>query len=92
MAKVLELQLRLSPSSEHSELISFRIGGFDLYRIQGTSQESALTSQFGSKNSLALSLPYGPTLISIQDYWKNHNFDYIDLCPQSNVFAFKYTV
>ena len=25
------------------------------------------------------SLPYGPTLTSICDYWKNHSFDYTDL-------------
>ena len=31
------------------------------------------------------SLLYGPTLISIHDYWKNHSFDYTDLCWQSNV-------
>ena len=30
-----------------------------------------------------LSLFYSPTLTSIHDYWKNHNFDYIDLCWQS---------
>ena len=60
----------LSSPSEHSEFIPFRIGWFDLYGVQGTSQESASTSQFGSKNSLALSLPYGPTLTSIQDYWE----------------------
>ena len=23
---------------------------------------------------------YGPTLTSIRDYWKNHSFDYVDLC------------
>ena len=34
---------------------------------------------------LVLSLPYGPTLTSIHDYWKNHSFDYMDLCQQSNV-------
>jgi len=28
-----------------------------------------------SINSLALSYLYGPTLISIPDYWKNHSFD-----------------
>ena len=28
-----------------------------------------------SSNSLALSLLYGPTLTSLCDYWKNHNFD-----------------
>ena len=27
-----------------------------------------------------LSLLYGPTLISLHDYWKNHSFDYKDLC------------
>ena len=34
------------------------------------------------------SLLYGPTLTSIHDYWKNHSFDYMDLCHQSNVSAF----
>ena len=34
---------------------------------------------FKSINSLALSLHYSPTLISIPDYWKNHSFDYMDL-------------
>ena len=33
-------------------------------------------------------LSYGPTLTSIHDYWKNHSFDYTDLCQQSNVSAF----
>ena len=28
-----------------------------------------------SINSSALSFPYGPTLTSIHDYWKNHSFD-----------------
>ena len=27
-----------------------------------------------------LSFLYGPTLTSIHDYWKNHSFDYVDLC------------
>ena len=31
-----------------------------------------------------LSFVHGPTLISIHDYWKIHNFNYIDLCRQSN--------
>ena len=30
--------------------------------------------QFKSINSSAFSLLYGPTVISIHDYWKNHNF------------------
>ena len=27
-------------------------------------------------------------LTSINDYWKNHSFDYMDLCQQSDVSAF----
>ena len=52
------------------------------------SQESSPTPQFKSINSLVLSFLYGPTLISIHDYWKNHSFDYRDFCWQSNVSAF----
>ena len=35
------------------------------------SQESSAATQFESINSLVLSLPYGPTLTSLHDYWKN---------------------
>ena len=35
-----------------------------------------------------LSLLYGPTLTSIHDCWKNHSFDYMDLCWQSDVSDF----
>ena len=38
-------------------------------------QESSPTPQFKSINFLALSFLYSPTLTSIHDYWKNHNFD-----------------
>ena len=31
---------------------------------------------------------YGPILTSIHNYWKNHSFDYMDLCRQSDVSAF----
>ena len=44
--------------------------------------------QFKSINSLVLRLLYGPTLISVHDYWKNHSFDYMDLCQRSYVSAF----
>ena len=72
-------------------MISFRIDWFDLLAVQGT-LESSPTPQFKSINSLALSLLYGPTLTSIHDYWKNHRFDYTDLCQQSDVSAFEYAV
>ena len=28
------------------------------------------------------------SLTSVHDYWKNHSFDYVDLCQQSDVSAF----
>ena len=78
----------MSPAKENSGLISFRIDWFDLLVVKGTLKESSPVSQFKSINSSALSLLYGPTLISIHDYWKNHNFDYMDLCWQSDISAF----
>ena len=39
-------------------------------------------------NPSVLSLLYGPTLTPIQGYWKNHSFDYMGLCLQSDVSAF----
>ena len=35
-----------------------------------------------------ISLLNVPTLTSIHDYWKNHSFNYVDLCSQSDVSAF----
>ena len=57
---------------------------------KGDSQESSPTPQFESNsiNSLALTLLYSPTLTSIHDFWKNHSFDYIDLCQRSDISAF----
>ena len=69
----------ISPSNEYSGLISFRIDWFDLLAVQGILKSLLLS---------ALSFLYGPTLTSIHDYWKNHSFDYMDLCWQSNVSAF----
>ena len=40
------------------------------------------------KTILRLSLLYGPAPTSVHDYWKNHSFDYTDLCQQSDVSAF----
>ena len=39
------------------------------------SQESSLTPQFKSINSLVLSFLHSPTLTSIHDQWKNHSLD-----------------
>ena len=39
-------------------------------------------------NASTFSLLYGPALTPVQDYWKNHSFDWTDLCRQSDVSAF----
>ena len=44
--------------------------------------------QFKSIHTSALSLLYGPSLTSMHDYWKNHNFDYMELCWQNDVSVF----
>ena len=77
----------ISPSNEYSGLICFRIDWLDLLAVQGT-LNSLPTPQVKSINSSTLSLLYGPTLTSIHYYWKNHTFDYTDLCGQSDVSAF----
>ena len=59
----------ISFSNEYSGLTSFRIDWFDLFAVQGT-QESSPTPQFKSINSSGLSFLYGPTLISIYNYWE----------------------
>ena len=63
----------ISPSNEHSGLISFRIDWSDLLAVQGDSQESSSASQFESINSSVLSLLYGPTLTWVYNYLKNHS-------------------
>ena len=81
----------ISPSNEYSGLISFRMDWLDLLQSRN-SHESSPTPQFKSINSSALSILYSSTLTSIHDYWKNHSFEQMDLCWQSNVSAFKYAV
>ena len=75
----------ISLSNGYSRLISFRPDWFDLLAVQGT---SLLQWKCESINSLVLSLLYGPTLTSVHHYWKDHSFDYMDLCEQSDVSAF----
>ena len=72
--KYWSISFSITPSNEHSGVISFRMDWFHLLAVQGT-LESSPTPQFKSINSLALSFLYGPTLTAIHDYWKNHSFD-----------------
>ena len=48
----------------------------DFPSVQGT-LKNLLQHHFESINSSLLSLLYGPALISVHDYWKNHSFDYL---------------
>ena len=64
----------ISPSNEYSGFISFRIDWFDLLAVQGT-LKSLLQHHTSKASILWCSLLYGPALISIHDYWKNHRFD-----------------
>ena len=70
----------ISPSNEYSGLISITIDWFDLLAVQGTLKEYSSAPQFKSM----LSLLYCPISTSIHDYWKNHSFDYTDLCQHSD--------
>ena len=60
-----------SPSNEYSGFISCRMDWFDLLAVQGTLKSLLQHHNFKDKNSLALSLLYGPTRKSIHGYWKN---------------------
>ena len=57
---------------------------FDLLAVHRTLKSSS--AQFESINSSVLNLLYGPTLTSVQDYWKNDSLDYMDFFQQSDVF------
>ena len=77
--KYWSFSFNISPSNDHSGLISFRMDWLDLLAVQGTLKSFFPTPQFRSINSLVLSFLYSPTLISIHDHWKNYSFDYMDL-------------
>ena len=64
----------ISPSNEHSGLISFRINWFDLIVVQRTLK--SLIQYHSSKVSILWhsAFFYGPTLTSLHAYWKNHIF------------------
>ena len=68
----------------------FPVGLTGLISLQskGLSRIFSSITMFKSVSSSALSLLYGSILKSVYDYWKNHSFDYTDLCRQSDVSAF----
>ena len=67
----------------------FPLGWTDLISLQSKGLSRVFpTPQLKSISSSVLNFLYGPTLTSINEYWKNHSFDQTDLCWQSNVSAF----
>ena len=77
-ATVWKFSFSNSSSDEYSRFISFRIDRFDLRVVHRTFKSLLQSPQFESINSSVLSHPY----------WKNHRFDYTDLCQQSDFSAF----
>ena len=73
------LGFSISPSNEYSGLISFRIDWLVILAVQGNLK--SLIQHHNSKASILRCSAffflylYGPTLISIHEYWKNHSFD-----------------
>ena len=78
----------ISPSNEYSGLISFRMSWFDLLAVQGTLK--ILLQHLSSKASIIQRSAFFMVQLShfIHDRWKNHSFDYMDLCQQNDVSAF----
>ena len=74
----------ISPSSDYSGLISFRVDWLDLLVIQGI-LKSLLQHHSSKPSILQRSAFFTVQLTSVHDYWKNHS-----LCCQSNVSAFEY--
>ena len=77
----------ISPSNEYSGLIPLGLTGLISLLSKGLSREdSSITIQrhqfFGTQPSL-----WSNSHV-VHDYWKNHNFDYWNLCCQSDVSAF----
>ena len=67
------------PYNEHAGLI-FPLGWTGLI-LQSKGLSRVFSNTTVPKHHFsALSFLYSPTLTSIHDYWKNHSFDYTDLC------------
>ena len=79
VAKVLELQLSISPSNEYSGFISFRMDWFDLLAVHVTLKSLLQPPQYKSINSLAFSLFMVQLSHMYMTTGKNHSFDYMDL-------------
>ena len=71
--KYWSFSFNINSSNEYSGLIYFSVDLVWSPCSPRDSQESSPTLQLNSINSLVVSIIHGPTLTSIQDYWKNHS-------------------
>ena len=94
----------ISPSNKYSGLISLKIWmiwssnaewPWNSWPSWATSEGLSgvfSTTTLEGISSLAFCLLYGPALTTVCDHWEDHSLDYMDLCRQSNVYAFPHTV
>ena len=74
--KYWSFSFNISPSNEHTGLISFRMNCLDLLAVQGTLKRILQQYlQLKSINSSVLSCLYSPTLPCTHDHWKNQSLD-----------------
>ena len=78
--KYWSFNFNVSPSSEYSGLISFRMDWLYPLAVQGTLE--SLLQHHSSKASILRCSAFFIAQLS-HDYWKNHSFDLMDLCRQS---------
>ena len=65
----------------------FPLGLTGLNSLQSKGLSRVLSNTTVQKRQF-FSFLYSPALTSLHDYWKNHSFDYTDLCQQSTVSEF----
>ena len=70
--KYWSFSFNISPSNEHSGLISFRMNWMDLLAVQGTLK--SLLQHHSSKASILQCSTFFIVQLS-HDYWKNHSLD-----------------
>ena len=83
--KYWSFSLNISSSNEYSGLVSFRMDWFDLLAVQGTLK--SLLQHHSSRASILQHSAFFKSNSHIHT-GKNHNFDQMDICWQSNVSAF----
>ena len=84
VAEIWSSSFSISHSNEYSGLISYGIDWFDFLTVQGTLK--SLLQHHNSKASILWhTVFFTVQLTYIHDCWKNHSFDFTNLCWQRDV-------